>query len=297
MPPRKAPPKPASAPPMAPPSRGTQTSGKTFRVASWTGAGQGEKIVGYGPSGVGKTTLFSMLPNAIFLGLDDGGRKITHPRTGEPLRAVEGVETFADLRLALAQRDLFKAGDSLVIDTFTVAEQLAEPYMFETIPHEKGGRVNSIEGYGYGKGYTHLFDTMKLVLQDCDALVRRGVNIGLICQSMAVRKANPAGVDYLYDGPKLSHPTSEKNSVRLLVCEWADHVLNINYDAQVQAGRDDKLGKAVGEVKRYVYFRPQPHFFAKSRTLNLADDQGHEVGAVTFDSPQDHSIWTFMFGE
>lgn len=286
--------KPPPMPPKrtAPPSLGKKETRtvKKFSTAPWTGAGEGEKIVLYGSSGVGKTTLASMLPNPIFIGLDDGGRKIRNPKTGEPVVRVEGVQAFADIRDALHQIDLFPRGSTVVIDTLTVLENLAEPWMFDNIKHEKGGTVTSLEGYGYGKGYTHLFETMRLIVQDLDALVRRGVNVCLICQNMAVKRANPGGLDFLEDGPKLSHPFSEKTSVRLHICEWTDHCLRIGYHGTVVIGAPDaKVGKASGDVQRAVFVTPEPHFFAKSRTLSEP--------VVAFETQDDDSIWTMIFEE
>lgn len=290
--PPKLPKKPPSSAkrPNVPPPRAKQHVAKTFSVQPWTGEGQGEKIVLYGGSGSGKTTLASMLPGATFIGLDDGGRKIKNPLTGEPVRHVAGVETFEDVRDALHQLSLWASGSSCVVDTLTMLETWAEPWMFENILHEKGGHVASLEGYGYGKGYTHLFETMRLVLQDLDALVRQGTNVCLICQNMAVKRANPGGLDFLEDGPKLSHPSSEKNSVRLHVCEWADQVFRLGYyGMMVEGGKDARLGKASGENHRAIYTMPEPHFFAKTRTL--------QDPVIAFEEPSDDSLWRLLFPE
>lgn len=283
----RKPPKAPGGPP--PPPREKPRTRKKFTTAPWTGEGQGEKVVGYGNSGVGKTTLFAMMPDPVFVGLDDGGRKIRDPRTGQPIIHITDIQTFEDVRDALHQPDLFSDGGSCVIDTMTVLESLAEPWMFENILHEKGGKVSSLEGYGYGKGYTHLFETMRLILQDLDQLVRRGVNVGVICQNMAIKRANPSGLDYLEDGPKLSHPSSEKNSVRLHVCEWADHVLRIGYHDTVVVGAPDaKVGKASGTAQRAIYTQPtDPSYFAKTRTLTKP--------VIAFADPTDDSIWRYMF--
>ena len=280
-------PKRAPGAPSAPPPQGPTRERKTFTVKPWTGEGQGEKVVVYGGSGAGKTTLMSMMPTAIFLGLDDGGRKIADPRTGEPIKHVEGVFSFQDVRDALNSPTLWPKGSSCIIDTFTVLENLAEPFMFETIPHEKGGRVTNLEGYGYGKGYTHLYDTMRLVLQDLDGLIRQGVNVGLICQSATIKAANAAGADYLYEGPKLCHPFSEKCSVRLHVCEWADHVAKIDWLDDTVEAEKKKAGKRTGNMDRAVFILPKQHFFAKSRTR-------HEP-IIAFNAPDDDSLWRFLF--
>lgn len=288
MPP-KLPPMPPKKTPPVPRDKGKLREVKKFSIAPWDGQGEGEKVVLYGGSGLGKTTLASMLPNPIFIGLDDGGRKIRHPKTGKPIKHVVGIHTFQDIRDTLHQANLFPSGSTVVIDTLTVLENIAEPWMFDNIKHEKGGTVTSLEGYGYGKGYTHLFETMRLIVQDLDALVRQGVNVCLICQNMAVKRANPGGLDFLEDGPKLSHPFSEKTSVRLHICEWADHVLRLGYYGTVVHNPDEKAtsGKASGDAQRAIFVTPEPHFFAKSRTLSEP--------VVAFETPDDDSIWTLIF--
>ena len=104
----KAPPAPVSASTSkAHAAQQTTKANKTFQVAVWGSDNEGEKIIMYADSGMGKTTLASMLPTPTFAGLDDGGRKIRHPITGEKLKNIPGIETFADFRAATQQQDLF----------------------------------------------------------------------------------------------------------------------------------------------------------------------------------------------
>ena len=65
---------------------------KTFQVKPWSGGDEGEKAILYSDSGMGKTTLSAMSPNSVFIGLDDGGRKIKHPITGEDLNYIPGID-------------------------------------------------------------------------------------------------------------------------------------------------------------------------------------------------------------
>ncbi len=286
---RSTKPPPPPPPAMAPKAKAPKHTPKTFQMMPWTGQGEGEKIVVYGSSGAGKTTLAAQYPTAKFLGLDDGGRKIRNPLTGKPVLYAKGVQTFADVLDAIHQTGLWEPGDMCVIDTFTILEALAEPYIFETIKHEKGGTVENLEGYGYGKGYTHLCDTMRMVLQELDALIRNGVHVCLICQNASVKRANPAGLDFLEDGPKLSHPSTEKNSVRLLTVEWADHVARVDLQGSttVTGAADAKLGKAVGTITRRVVVEPAAYFIAKSRTITEP--------IISFEDPKDDSFWQFVF--
>lgn len=260
---------------------------KQFTVAPWTGVGDGEKIILYGPSGMGKTTLASTAPDPVFIGVDDGGRKILNPKTGQPVQTVRDAEgrlpeTFADVR-AVLQSGVFDAHTTAVIDTATMLQHWAQTHMFAAIPHEKGTRVSSIEGYGYGKGYRHLFDLMHSILADCDRLVRQGKNIIIICQEAAVAETNTAGENYLKSGPNLHH--SDKASVRKDYIEWADHVFRIGWEG---AAVEDR--KITPVKSRMINVHPDATFEAKSRTL------GADCAAVTFTDPQDDSIWQLLFG-
>ncbi len=300
-------PTPPKAPPRSPPkapTAPTQTKkptvpAKTFTVKSWTGAGEGEKIVGYGDTGLGKTTLFSMMPKPIFIGLDDGGRRIINPKTEEHINHIPGVDTFEDVRAALHQENLFPKGSSCVIDTVTLLEQRAETYVLETVPLPKGGgTAKNMKAYGWNDGSAHLLDAMRLILQDLDALIRRGVNVGLVAQEQAISVANPEGQDYLQACPRLHHDRA--TSVMKQVCEWADHIFRINYlNTAVRAEGDKVTGKVASrDVTRAVYIGGAQDYRAKSRTLGrFTDDDGNPITCVSFDGPADDSIWTFLFDE
>ncbi|MCK5615849.1 AAA family ATPase, partial [Candidatus Pacearchaeota archaeon] len=144
---------------------------KTFQVATWGDDNEGEKIIMYADSGMGKTTLASMLPTPTFAGLDDGGRKIRHPVTDEKLKNIPGIETFSDFRMATQQPDLFNDYETLVVHTGNILEGWALDWMLQNVAGEKGTLMKNIEQYGWGKGYRHLYDTMRLPLADFDALI------------------------------------------------------------------------------------------------------------------------------
>lgn len=254
---------------------------KSFSIAPWNGAGEGEKIILYADSGMGKTTLASMAPKPAFIGLDDGGRRIRNPKTGEAIAAFQDVSTFQDVRDILQQPSLFMGYDTVVIDTITALQDLAVPYLLTTIPTEKGGVAKNIVAYGYNKGYQHLYDVMKLILQDCDVLVKQGKNIIFIAQAGPHKVPNPAGEDYIRSGPRLYSGTP---SVEALYCEWADHILLIDYQTTAVEKR-----KAVCDDNRAVFTKGQIHFRAKSRTLTS------EQAVVSFTTPDDDSMWQFIF--
>jgi hypothetical protein len=244
-----------------------------------------------------------MAPAPIFLGLDDGGRMIRNPLTGEPIKHIPGVETFEDVRDAFHQKNLFDGFKTVVIDTGTALELLAMDFVVRTVPHGERPtqKIERIEDYGYGKGYQHMYDTMRLIFQDLDGLVRQGKNVVVLCQQSPQVIANAAGTNYLQDGPKLYAPGPESKqsfTTRGFACEWADHVFKIDYIKQQIAGgwtETDKsgkvrehAGKAVGDTTRAIFTMPlNPSYFAKTRTLTDP--------VIAFDRPEDNSIWQMLF--
>ena len=300
MPPKKTPPKAPLRTPPKPPARETQTPpARHFKVEPWTGAGEGEKIVGYGDTGLGKTTLFSMMPNPIFIGLDDGGRRIINPKTQKPINHIPDVQTYGDVRAVLQQVNLFSKGSSCVIDTITLLELLIEKHVLETVPLPKGaGKANNLKSYGWNDGSSHSLDAFRLILQDLDTLIRRGVNVGLICQEQAITVANPEGLDYLQACPKLHH--DKQISTMLEVCAWADQVVRVSYlHTIVRAEGERVTGKITNQDStRAIYVNGAQDYRAKSRTLNrFKTDEGEMIKCIAFEHPADSSLWDFIFSE
>ena len=282
--PPKRPPKTTKKPP-APPDRNTKPkTTKVFSIKSWTESTKGEKIILYGDFGMGKTTLASTAPNPVFIALDDGSSKINNPITGEKLDYVEGVNSFDDCRAALRQLTLFGNDSTVVLDTGGELEALGLQWTFENVPHEKGNHVSSIEGYGYGKGYRHLYETMRLPLGDLDRIVNAGNNIIIICQQQQVMVSNPGGDDFLCDAPKMQPAHGQTPSIWGLYCEWADHVFKIGYES-IHA----KEGKAIAGNDRAVFVHPEIYFKAKSRTIS------RDYPIISFNDPSDDSLWRFLF--
>lgn len=265
-----------------PPIPGDTPTTKQFKIEPW-GTDQGERIILYGDTGIGKTTLAAMAGRTVFIGLDDGGGKIKHPQTGEPLVRIPGIQDFSDVRLVLQQHDLFNDYDTIAVDNVTLLQDLAEAYVVATIPTDKDIRVKNILGYGFNKGFKHLYNVMKYILTDCDELIRRKKNIILIAQSALHNVPNPSGEDFIRAGLRL-HVEKVWN-IESLYCEWADHVLRIDYfNAFVNKER-----KVQGDTVRAVFVQPELYFRAKSRTI--------KESCVSFETESDDSIWQLIFGK
>ena len=243
--------------------------------------GRGKKIIVYVASGMGKTTLCSLLPNPAFLSLDGGADEIRHPETGEQLQGIN-LTTFTEAREAL-QSDAFDSVDTIVLDHVTELQHLAQLFMFQTIKKEHGETAKNIVDYGWHNGYRHWYDTMRLILQDCDRWARKGKNIVMVAQE-SISRSSQAGVeDFVKDGPELHHDKSV--SILNSYVSWADHVFRIEYSQLVV----NKKNKVNPTKTRQIRVHPDATFYAKSRTIPA------EYDTVTFSKPEDDSIWRLLF--
>lgn len=283
LPPPPAPPRAASSPPAPPPPQSRPNgaaapAARGFTIARGRQVG-GQRVLVYGPGGVGKTELCSLIPGALFLDLEDGSRSLDVAR-------VSGIESFADVRALLHSSEVDKF-PAVVIDTGTKLEELALADVIATVPHEKPGvKITSIESYGFGKGYRHLYDRFSLVLQDSDRLVRAGKHVVLVTHSCTAEAPNPTGDNWLRYEPRLQHPKKE-NSIRERVFGWADHVLFCGYDVATNEG------KGVGSGTRTIYTQELPSHVAKTRG---AHDEGAEVPASLPYTRGDATIWSLILG-
>jgi len=218
----------------------------------------GHRILIYGPGGIGKTTFADLAPAPVVsIDLDDSLGVLQPPHT----QRVAGVTDWRELREALLAGG-WDGVKTIVIDSATKAEELAVKYTLSTVLTEKGTRPSSIEGYGYGKGYQHVYETWMPLLEDLDSHVQSGRNVVLICHDCTTSVPNPQGEDWIRYEPRLQSPSSGKSSIRLRTREWADHVLFLGYDIDVSED-----GKARGGGTRTMYPTEQPFCMAKSRRL------------------------------
>jgi len=232
-----------------------------------------QRTIIYGPGGIGKSTLASLAPNPVFLDIEHGTNALDVPR-------VEGLETLADVRACL-QSSALDGFDTVILDSATKAEELCVAHVLAHVTHEKGHHVNSIEGFGFGKGYQHVYDAFLLLLADLDRQVRQGRNVVLIAHECVTDVPNPVGDDWIRYEPHLQSPKSGKGSIRHRVVQWAEHVLFIGYDVVAHEGK----GRGAGT--RTIYTFELPSHVAKSRTVRER---------LPFETPTDNTIWNLILG-
>lgn len=253
-------------------------SRKTF-TTSLSEAKTAFKMGIYGTGGVGKTSLAMAAPGPVrFIDLDDSLGAL---QPVEGVSIVRGVESWQDLLDALRQEDLWKNIRSIVVDTATKAEEFAIAHTIRTVTGEKGKAVTSVEGYGYGKGYKHVYETYLALFVELERHNRAGRNVIMVCHDKKEKVPNPFGDDYLRYGIRLQDQSNGNISDKLK--EWCDHLFFIGYDYMLAA----KDGKNAGNNGRTIYPVEQSTFVAKSRTLR--DPIPYPEGDV--------ALWNALFGQ
>ena len=210
-----------------------------------------QKVVLYGPEGIGKSTLASAFPDPLFIDTEGGTSHLNVKRV-----TIDG--TFGDLIetiQAVAAQDVCR---SLVLDTMDWAEQICVADLL------KKYRQTSIESFGYGKGYTYLAEEVQQILRAFDSVIASGKNAVIVAHAKMRKQELPdeAGAFDRWE-LKLSRQAAP------LVKEWADMLLFLNYKTMV-IHTEDGSNKAQGG-KRVIYTSHHPCWDAKNR-CGLADE-------------------------
>lgn len=231
-----------------------------------------DRIVIYGPGGIGKSTLGMYLPGALFIDLEAGTRKLQVTRDST-------VKDWSTLRGKLAGIASAppKGMQTVIIDSVTVAEVMAKEHVIATRKTEKGHYVDSIEGFGWNRGLNYVYEEFVGLVADLDRLLDVGINVCLICHEVTSFAPNPDGDEYLrWDLHLYAGDKKQRGSIRDRVEQWADHILFIGYDVAV------KDGKGQGCGTRTIYSAETPTHIAKSRTWR---------GSMPYDLQDPAAIW------
>ena len=205
-----------------------------------------QKVVSYGSEGIGKSSLAAQFPNPLFIDTEGGTahmdvRRIEKPQSWEEMLSV--------VKEVAAAKDVCR---TLVLDTADWAEQLIVSYLCTKY------KQNSIESFGYGKGYTYLGEEFSRLLGALDTVLASGVHV-VITAHAKMRKFEQPDEMGAYDRweMKLS------KQVAPLLKEWCDILLFCNYQTFVVTS-ENNTQKAQGG-KRVMYTSHHPAWDAKSR--------------------------------
>ena len=222
---------------------------------------QAQRILIYGPPGVGKTQLASHFEQPIIIDFERGSRHLDVARV-IPESSLDYDECLKEIVLETDFR-------TIVIDSGDWMEQQKIAKMCE------GDGVSGIEEYGFGKGYTQAAEMMR---EELDKLTRAchkyGINIVVVCHSEVKNFTSPEQAK-TYDRYQLKLT----KQVRPLFTEWADNIWFLNWDVQVATDSQSKRTRGVGGKDRILHTVNCAAYDAKSR-LGVPEKIRVEEGAT-----------------
>ena len=210
-----------------------------------------QKVVIYGPEGIGKSTFISRFPGVVFIDTEGSTAHMDVYRTPAPM----SWPMLLDMVKVIGAKAV-PAGQvkTLAIDTADWAEMLC---VRDICARRKW---DGIEDAGYGKGYTYLEEEFGRLLNLLQQVVDAGCNVVLAAHAQ-MRKFEQPDEFGAYDRWELK---LEKKT-GALVKEWADMVLFANYETYVVKGNNPMEKNKAQGGRRVMYTTHHPCWDAKNR--------------------------------
>lgn len=187
------------------------------------------RVIIYGVEGVGKSTFGADAPRPIFLCAEDGTAHLDVARFPAPRTWLEAIEAVREL---LRGEHDFK---TLVIDSL----DWLEPLCWQHICH--AGGKQSVEDFGFGKGYVMAVDRWRELLTNLDLLVRnRRMNVVMVAHATVKRVDDPQSGAFDRYRMKLHEKTSD------VLREWVDAVLFARHEVRVIERNGKPRGQSSG---------------------------------------------------
>lgn len=206
------------------------------------------RIIVFGVEGIGKTTFAANAPNPILLGAEDGSDQLDVPRFPSPKSFEDTLDAVKSL--TEGEHDY----QSLVIDTV----DWLEPLIWEHCCRRD--KEESIESYGYGKGYTTALDEWRRLLRALQGLrAEKGMEVIFLAHSWMKTFKNPEGEDFDRYELKLNAKAGG------LLKEWCDAVLFANYETYAKKDERTKRVRGVATGSRLLFTERTAAYDAKNR--------------------------------
>lgn len=205
-----------------------------------------QKVVVYGPEGIGKSTFASKFPNPLFSDTEGSTKRLDVRRLDKPTSSemltqqIEYIKTHPDIC------------STYVIDTADWAEKIISSNLCARC------KKSGIEEFGYGKGYVYLAEDFGKLLNALEELITIGINVVITAHAQMRKFEQPDEVGS-YDRWELK---LTKYTAPMLK-EWADCVLFVNYKTIVEKTSNNKY-KATGG-RRVMYTEHNACWDAKNR--------------------------------
>ena len=222
----------------------------SFEISSGINFGA-QKVVLYGPEGIGKSSFAAQFPDPLFIDTEGSTRQMDVRRLPRPTSWAMLMQMIAEV----AQNpDVCK---TLVIDTVDWAERLCSEHVCQS------AQKKSIEDFGYGKGYVLVKEEFGRMLNRLSDVVEKGINVVLTAHCI-LRKFERPDESGAYDRWELKLGNKTGSQISALVKEWSDLLLFANYKETIIESGDTKRKKAYGG-ERVMYTQHHPAWDAKNR--------------------------------
>jgi hypothetical protein len=224
-----------------------------------------QKVVIYGPEGIGKSSFAAMFPNPLFADVEGSTKKLNVKRfnKGNPP---------SSWTILLAWIDYIKKNPELcntfIVDTADWAETLCINNILSS------NQKTSLSGFAHGQGYVILEEEFGRFLNALSDLICIGINVVITAHALPRKFELP---DEMGAFDRWEMKLEKK--VAPLLKEWADMVLFVNYKTYVVTSENDKRSKKAQGGQRVIYTTHHPCWDAKNRH-GLPEE-------LTFNSPED----------
>lgn len=228
------------------------------------------RVILSGPEGIGKSTFASQAPEPIFISQEDGLTGLDHVARLQP-------ESFNEILALCVELSVTDHGyKTIVIDTVDWLERSIHQFICQ-----RDGK-NSVEDYGYGKGYKVAEAELVLLLSSLDALRhKKGMGV-IILSHVHIRPfTDPAGE--AWDRYEMKGHKGFTGILR----EWPEACLFATYEVFKTKEKGEQRERAIAG-ERVIHTQWSPAWDAKNRmslppTLPL--DYAAFADAVEANSP------------
>lgn len=226
------------------------------------------KTVLYGPEGIGKSTFASHFPAPVFIDTEGGTKRLNVARLPQPTSWAMLLDEVNEVR-----KGSIPCG-TLVIDTADWAERLAITALCAK------AKVDGLEGFGYGKGYTYLKEEFGRLLDALEEVLNAGHNVLILAHSTISKFEQPDAVGN-YD--RWTMKTTKQ--VEPMLREWCDLLLFANYRIIVEkSGSAPNAKNKASGGRRVLYTTHTPCWDAKNR-FDLPDEVPFEYASIAAHIP------------
>lgn len=221
------------------------------------------KVVLYGPEGIGKSTFAAQFPDPVFIDAEGGTKRLDVRRLPRPTSWAMLLDEVKEVRQGGVPCT------TLVLDTADWAEALC----IRSICTK--AKVDSLEGFGYGKGYVYAKEEFGRLLDQLEEVVATGRNVVVLAHATIAKFEQPDAVGN-YDRWQMK----TTKQVAPLLREWCDMLLFANYKTVVEkSGSGPNAKNKASGGRRVMYTTHHACWDAKNR-FGLADELPLDYGAI-----------------